>query len=497
MSLLVEKIKEILASIGPVSLIVSLLHFTLTPLSQETYISFLIGAVLVIIGLAVFLTGVDQCMDKIGHGIGQVSTKSGKLAVVITIGLILGFFISFAEPDLRILALQVDDLTSGIFPQMLMVIVVSVGLGAMMTLALVRILYSIPMKFVFLGAYGLIGVLSFFSDSNFLAIAFDASGATTGAITVPFMLALAGGIAGMKSDSKSSEADTFGLVGLASTGAILGVLITGLVMGVDLSGANYVIEESQTYSSILAMFLDKLGHIGMESFVSLLPILIFYLAFQFFSIKASKAEVKDILIGLIVTFVGLVLFLLGVNGGFMEAGNMLGKGLAALSNPIPMLVVSLLLGLLTALAEPAVYVLTHQVEEITGGYVRRPLVLAFLAISVGLAILLSVIRAMIPGFELWMLILPGFALSVGMAFYVPELFVGMAFDAGGVASGPLTATFSLAFVQGIAMTLPQADMIKEGFGMIAVVAMMPIIAIQLLGILYQIKTGQASKRRKK
>lgn len=488
MSLLFEKLKEILLSIGPVSLIVSFLHFTLTPLPQETYWSFLLGALCLVLGLAIFLTGIEESMDAIGHGIGSVVTKSGKLSLVIAVGLSLGFFISFAEPDLRILALQVEELTAGLFSQMRMVLVVSLGLGLLMTLALVRILYSMPMKYVFLASYGLIFLLSFFSDSRFLAIAFDASGATTGAITVPFMLALAGGVSSMKEDSKAGEADTFGLVGIASSGAILGVLLTEVFTGVDLSQASYQLEEAIQYPSLGAKYWALLVHLSKESFLSLLPILVFYLFFQLKSIRAPKRELAKVLLGLAVTFLGLVVFLLGVNGGFMEAGLLLGQGLAGLASPLPMLLVALALGLLTALAEPAVYVLTHQVEAITGGYVRRSLVLAFMALAVGLAILLSVLRAMLPGFQLWMLIFPGFGLSIFLAFFVPELFVGLAFDAGGVASGPLTATFSLAFVQGIAQRLPQADLLTEGFGMIAVVAMMPILALQILGILYRRKT---------
>ncbi|HHT66583.1 MAG TPA: DUF1538 domain-containing protein, partial [Clostridiales bacterium] len=232
------KLKEVLASVLPITIIVLILHFTISPLEPSMLSAFLIGSVLVIIGLTVFLFGIDQGLEPIGHNIGNTMTHSNSYAVVITISLILGFFISYAEPDLHILAKQVDSVTSGQFDNILMVVAVSIGIGVMMTLGMLRILRGIRLKYVFTAAYGLIFILSIFSSSDFLAIAFDASGATTGAITVPFMLALAAGISAIKKDSKMSEADSFGLVGISSTGAILGVLITGLLLGVEkLEGA--------------------------------------------------------------------------------------------------------------------------------------------------------------------------------------------------------------------------------------------------------------------
>ncbi|NLM84137.1 MAG: DUF1538 domain-containing protein, partial [Clostridiales bacterium] len=228
MSELTGKLKEVLASVLPITFIVLILHFTVSPLESNMLYAFLIGSALVIIGLTIFLFGIDQGLEPIGHDIGNAITHSNRYAVIITVSLILGFFISFAEPDLHILAKQVDSVTSGQFNNILMVAVVSAGLGVMMTLGLMRILRSVRLKYVFAAAYGLIFILALLSTSDFLAISFDASGATTGAITVPFMLALAAGISAMKKDSRVSEADSFGLVGISSTGAILGVLIAGL-----------------------------------------------------------------------------------------------------------------------------------------------------------------------------------------------------------------------------------------------------------------------------
>ena len=363
----------------------------------------------------------------------------------------------------------------------------------MMTLGMLRILRGVRLKYVFTIAYGLIFVLSLFSTSDFLAIAFDASGATTGAITVPFMLALAAGVSSMKKDSKVSEADSFGLVGISSSGAILGVLVAGIFLNIDkLNGV--LPEVSVTEGNLLHLYGSKLANITFESFVSLLPIVVMYIVFQIFSFKHKKKRVLNIVRGVIFTFVGLVVFMLGVNGGFMEIGARLGRKLASMDSKTPVLLVSLLLGLTTVLAEPAVIVLTHQVENITGGSVKRKLVLIFLSVAVGMSIFMSALRILIPSIKLWMYILPGFGLAVVLAYFVPDLFVGMAFDAGGVASGPMTATFSLAFVQGIAAEVPTADIVADGFGMIAIVAMMPIIAIDTLGALYQLQLRKASKK---
>lgn len=492
MNELTEKLKEVLMSVLPITFIVLILHFTVSPLETDRLYAFLIGSFLVIIGLTIFLFGINQGLEPIGHDVGNTITHSNSYAVVITVSLILGFFVSYAEPDLHILAKQVDNVTSGQLEKTLMVFAVSVGIGIMMTIGMLRILKDVRLKFVFSGAYALIFMLSLFSSSDFLAIAFDASGATTGAITVPFMLSLATGVSAMKKNSKMNEADSFGLVGISSTGAILGVLFAGLFLdGGKLNGA--LPEADITNTTLLEAYGSKLFHIAWESFLTLLPIIVVYLIFQVFFFKHKRSKVIDISRGMVLTFIGLVVFLLGVNGGFMEVGTQLGIRLASLDSSIPVLLVALLLGLTTVLAEPAVHVLTNQVEEVTGGSVKRNLVLIFLSVAVGLSIFMSALRILVPSIQLWMYLVPGFGLAAILAYFVPDLFVGMAYDAGGVASGPMTATFSLAFVQGIAAHVPTADVVADGFGMIAIVAMMPIIAIELLGALYQVKSRKASE----
>ncbi|NLL90888.1 MAG: DUF1538 domain-containing protein [Ruminococcaceae bacterium] len=487
MTALRSKFKDVMTAVVPIIVIVLLLHLTIAPLGEGLVPKFFVGSVLVIIGLTVFLFGIDQSIDPIGHGIGNMLAQSGKASLVLVTGVVLGFFISFAEPDLHILARQVSDITEGQFGHMVMVIVVSIGIGVMMTLAMFRILKNFPLKYTFLLAYGLIFILSMFSSSDFLAIAFDSSGATTGALTTPFMLALAAGVSAMKKNSKTSEADSFGLVGISSSGAIIGVLSASIIMGLGkLTGTPPASELAE--QDLLGVYGHLFPTIALETIISLAPIVVSYIIIQIFFLKQSKGAVSSIFKGLIMTYVGLLLFLTGVNGGFMEVGREVGKILASMDSKLPVLAVSFILGLVTVLAEPAVIVLTHQVEDITGGYVKRPLVLVFLFVAVGLAIFMATLRTLVPAIQLWMYLLFGFGFSVLLAFFTPDLFVGIAFDAGGVASGPMTATFSLAFIQGIAISTPTADIVTDGFGMIAIVAMMPIIALQTLGLIYRLKT---------
>lgn len=487
-----EKLKEVLYSVLPIVLIVLSLHFSIVPLNESMLIAFLIGSVFVVIGLTLFLIGIDTGLEPIGRGVGIAILKSNKYRVVIIVSLILGFFISFAEPDLHILAKEVNNVTGGSFNNLLLVLVVSIGIGVMMTLAMIRMLKNISLKKVFITAYIVIFVLAIFSSSDFLAIAFDASGATTGAITVPFMLALASGVSALKKNSRLQHVDNFGVIGISSTGAIIGVLCISFLFGHQ-KLIGQIADVSVQKTGILSIYLNKFGHVAYESLMTLMPIIMTYVILQLFILKQSRKKVMSISYGILLTFLGLTLFLLGVNSGFMAVGTQLGISLASLNSPMPLLILAFLLGVTTVLAEPAVHVLTEQVEEITGGFVKRSLVLLFLSIGVGLAILLSSIRILVPNIQLWMYLLPGFSMIILLTFFIPDLFVGMAIDAGGVASGPMTATFSLAFVHGIADYVPTADLVTDGFGMIAIVAMMPILAIEILGVLYQIKMKKSKK----
>ncbi|KUO73550.1 MAG: hypothetical protein APF77_23435 [Clostridia bacterium BRH_c25] len=487
MIVLIEKLKEVLYAVLPITVIVLLLNFTIAPIEAYLLYRFLIGALFIISGLSMFLFGVDIGVTPIGTLMGTSLTKSNKVWIIGIGGLILGFFISIAEPDLHILAGQVAGVTAGVIPKLSIVVIVSVGIAIMLALGLFRIVYNLPLYRVLTVLYSIIFVLSFFTSSEFLAIAFDASGATTGAMTVPFILALAVGISSMKKDGKASEKDSFGLVAIASTGAILSVIIMSIMSksGRVTGSMEYKIFHS---TSIIAPFLHKLPTIITEVFFALLPLLILFLIFQPVSFKLSKKAFYKIIKGIIYTFMGLILFLVGVNAGFMDVGSVVGQSVASLDNKWYLVLVGFILGLVTILAEPAVHVLTHQIEEVTSGYVKRKMVISALSIGVGFAVALSMLRILIPDIKLWHYLLPGYIISIAMTYIVPKLFVGIAFDSGGVASGPMTATFILAFAQGAAEAIEGADVLIDGFGMISMVALTPIIALQVLGLVFKVKS---------
>lgn len=487
MNLVTEKLKEVLLAVLPITIIVLILHFTIIPIERPLLLRFLIGAALIIIGLSIFLAGVDIGITPIGNIMGSTLAKTNKFLIVIIAGLILGFFISIAEPDLHILGAQVSFVSSGVVSKWLIVMIVSIGIAFMLSLGLGRILYNFSLYKLLTFIYGIILILSIFTSPEFLAISFDASGATTGALTVPFMLALAMGVSHLKKDSKSSEKDSFGLVGIASSGAIIAVMIMSILSKTDRITATLEVD-TEVSESIIAPFIEKIPQISFEIILALAPILIIFLIFQKISFKLSKKSVRKILFGVLFTFIGLVIFLVGVNAGFMDLGTVVGYKIASLDNKVYLIIVGFALGLVTILAEPAVYVLTHQIEDVTSGYVKRKVVLIFLSIGVGFAVALSMIRIMVPEIQLWHYLLPGYIISIIMSYYVPKLFVGMAFDSGGVASGPMTATFILAFAQGAADAIESADVLIDGFGMIAMVAMAPIIALQILGFVFKTKS---------
>lgn len=487
MNVILDKLKEVLHTVLPITAIVLILHFTLTPLETHLILKFLVGTLLIIIGLSVFLLGVDVGITPIGTAIGSVITKTNKILVVISVGFVLGFFISAAEPDLHILARQVDMVTSGQVSKMGIVVAVSIGLGIMIALGFARIVYNVSLRTVFTVMYGIVFILALFSSPAFLAISFDACGATTGALTVPFILALAMGVSMLKKDSKASERDSFGLVGIASIGAILGVLIMDIASNAgEITGA---LEANALASeSIIDPFIEELPKVTRDVFLALLPILLTLFIFQIFSSGFSRRAFRKVLMGLLFAFVGLVLFMDGVNAGFMDVGSIVGYRVAMLDNKAYILIIGFILGFVTVLAEPAVHVLMHQIEDATSGYIKRSLVMVALSLGIGVAVALSVLRVLVPGIQLWHYLLPSYIIAIALMYFVPELFIGIAFDSGGVASGPMTATFILAFIQGAAEAVEGANVLVDGFGMIAMVASMPLIALQILGLVYKVKS---------
>lgn len=483
MNVIFSKFKDVVSSVFPIVVLVLILHFTIVPMDTAVIVRFLIGSLLVVIGLTLFLLGVEIGITPLGDLTGSSLARSNKLWIVLTGGIILGFFISVAEPGLMVLANQVNVVTSGEIPGLLILIVVSVGLSILLALGFVRVFYNIPLYKVLLALYLIIFGLAIFVSREFLAIAFDASGATTGILAVPFILSLSLGVSKMKKDSKASEKDSFGLVAVASAGAILAVMFLDIFSNTKefTPGLDSAAIQS---NSIFMPFINIMPDYFQESIIAIVPLLVILLVLQKIWFKLKKRELRKLLTGFGFGFVGLFVFLVGVNAGFMDVGTSIGNDLALLDNKAYIIIIGFVLGLLTILAEPAVYVLTHQIEDVTSGYVKRKAVLLFLSIGVGIAVTLSVIRILVPGVQLWHYLVPGYIIALSMMFFVPKLFVGIAFDAGGVATGPMTATFILAFTQGAANAFEGADLMRDGFGMIAMVAMLPIITLQALGLLY-------------
>ncbi len=487
MSALSDKLKEVVFSVLPITIIVFILHLTVTPLAAPVLIRFVLGAIVVVFGLALFLIGVDIGITPLGTLTGSSVAKTNKLLIVILSGLILGFFISIAEPGLMVLASQIDLVTAGEISSRSILVVVSIGMAVLVAVGLVRILYNIQLYKMLTVFYGLTFAMAIFASPEFLAIAFDASGATTGALAVPFVLALAVGVSSLKKNSKSSEEDSFGLLALASVGAIMSVLVLDLFSPAKEFTASlpFTLGESQ---ALLAPFLNLIPPTAKESFFSFLPLTVILVVMQKVAFKLSKRSYAKIGKGFVYAFLGLLIFLVGVNAGFMDVGTAIGYRLAQMENSSYLVAVGFALGVVTILAEPAVYVLTHQIEAVTSGYVKRRSVLIALSLGVGVAVALSMVRILVPKVQLWHYLLPGYVISLTMSYFVPKLFVGIAFDAGGVATGPMTATFILAFTQGAAEAIPGASVLVDGFGMIAMVALMPIITLQTLGFIFALKS---------
>ena len=494
MNVIYSKLKDVLFSVLPITILVLILHFTITPIDTTLIIRFLIGSILIVLGLTIFLMGVDLGITPLGSLTGSSVAKTNKLWIVLIAGVILGFFISIAEPGLMVLANQVDVVTSGQISGISILVVVSLGLAIMLSLGFLRIFYNVPLWKILLILYIIIFGLAIFVSREFLAIAFDASGATTGIMAVPFILSLSVGISKLKKDSKASEKDSFGLVAIASTGAILSVIILNLVAGTDGFSAGLDVGISDT-DSILRPFLNILPGVLKDSILAISPLLLILIALQRIAFRLRRRELRKLLTGFLFAFIGLLVFLVGVNAGFMDVGISIGQQLALLEQKAYIVIIGFVLGVVTILAEPAVYVLTHQIEEVTSGYVKRKAVLIPLAVGVGIAVALSVLRILVFEIQLWHYLLPGYIICTILMFFSPKLFVGIAFDAGGVATGPITATFILAFIQGAAHAYEEADLMVEGFGMIAMVAMIPIITLEVLGVIFKIKSRKKELNR--
>lgn len=478
-----DKIKEAALSTLPIVIIVLLLSLTVAPLSPDLLLSFLIGAVFIILGMGLFSLGAEQSMTPIGSKIGTALTKTKKLPLILFVSFILGFAITIAEPDLQVLAKTVPHIDSTA-----LLLTVGAGVGFFMSVCMLRILTGTSLRLLLFICYAAIFILAAFTDRNFIGIAFDSGGVTTGPMTVPFILAMGIGVANIRSD-RSAEADSFGLVALCSVGPILAVLILGFFYNGagDVSALETAVFPTTVH--IGRSYLSAIPDYLAETAVALLPIIVIFFIFQVFTLKLSKRRLTKIIIGLVYTYTGLVLFLTGVNVGFSSLGENLGILLSDGFTKYLIIPLSALLGWFIISAEPAVGVLEKQIESVSAGAIKGKTIKISLSVAISAAMALSAVRVL-TGISLFWFIIPGYAISLILSFFVPDIYTAIAFDSGGVASGPMTATFMLRFMMGASFAVG-GNVVSDAFGTVALVAMMPLISIQIVGFISE----RTAKRR--
>ncbi len=481
---LTEKRNEALKAVLPILGIVLFLSFTIAPVPPSILLLFLFAALLLVVGMMFFTLGAELSMVPMGERAGTKMAKSMRLEIILFLCFLLGFIITISEPDLQVLAEQVPSI-----PNQILIIAVASGVGFFLIMAMLRMLFSIRLSTLLIFFYGFIFILVLFVPKDFLAVAFDSGGVTTGPMTVPFIMSLGVGFAAVRSD-KNAEEDSFGLVALCSIGPILAVLILGLLYHPEeTSYVPAVLPNIQDSVMLWQFFIDSFPKYMSEIAVSLLPIILFFGIFQTVSLRLSRKMLLKILIGLIYTYIGLVLFLTGVNVGFMPAGNYLGEVIASQSFRFILIPIGMIIGFFIVKAEPAVYVLMEQVEEITSGAISGKSMGISLSLGVAASVGLAMFRVL-TGISIFWFIVPGYFIAICLSFFVPKIFTAIAFDSGGVASGPMTATFLLPFAMGACQAI-DGNIVQDAFGIVAMVAMTPLIAIQILGAVYQMKSQHA------
>lgn len=482
-----EKIIESISSVLPITAIVLLLSISLTPLKAGTFLLFLFGALMLIFGMGLFTLGADMAMIPMGEGIGASLNKSRRMGIPLLVCLILGMLITLAEPDLQVLAEQVPAI-----PNFTLIITVAAGVGLFLVIARLRMIFKIPLSCTLLFFYSIVFILAFFTPNTFIPVSFDSGGVTTGPITVPFIMALGIGMASVRSD-KNSGNDSFGLIALCSIGPILSVLILGIFYSPKEAVYTAVrLEELTTTKAVAREFMIAFPAYMKEVGIALLPIILVFVAFQLISRRFHGIQLFRIFSGLIYTYLGLVLFLTGVNVGFMPAGQYIGAEIAGGRQRWFLLPIGMIIGYFIVKAEPAVKVLTKQVEEVSNGSISEKSIEHSLSIGVAVSAALAMLR-ILTGISIMWFLVPGYLISLLLTFFVPQLYTAIAFDSGGVASGPMTATFLLPLAMGACEAL-QGNILTDAFGIVAMVAMTPLLTIQVLGISGSVKSRVAKRR---
>lgn len=481
-----EKIDESINAVVPITVIVLLLSIFIVPMETGTIAMFLVGASMLIIGMAFFQLGAEMSMTPLGEGVGSQIMKTRRLSILVLVCFVMGVIITIAEPDLQVLANQVPSI-----PNETLIWTVALGVGAFLVVAVLRILFKLRLSLLLFILYIALFLLSFVAPSDFISVAFDSGGVTTGPMTVPFIMAIGVGLSSTRSD-KNGSSDSFGLVSLCSIGPIAMVLLLGIFY--HPTGAAYnatEIPDVVTMQDVMRQFVHMLPDYAKEVFSSILPVLVVFLLFQLTTRRYHKNQTIKMLMGFLYTIVGLVLFLAGVNVGFAPVGSLLGSSLASRSWKWALVPIGALIGYYIVKAEPAVQVLNKQVEDITNGSISRSAMNTCLSIGVASSVALAMVRVL-TGLNIYFLLIPGYIIALVLTKFVPKVFVGIAFDSGGVASGPMTSTFLLPLAMG-ACTAVGGNVVTDAFGVVAMVAMAPLIAIQIMGAWYQFHQKKASQ----
>lgn len=473
----IKSFKETTYSIIPICIIVVILS-SIFNLGSSVIAPFIISSFFLIIGISLFTFGADISMMIIGEKLGSKLIESKKTGLILTISLILGFIITLAEPDLKVLADQISSI-----PSKTLILFVSIGVGIFLMLAVLKILFKLSLRAILAICYTLTFILMFASPAGIIPIAFDSSGVTTGPISVPFILALGIGLTSLRTDNNSKN-DTFGLIALCSIGPKIAVLILGMLyQGTN----NYDITIYLKNGPIIVQYVDEFLKCIEEVFISLSPIIALFIIFKIISKKSfSNNETNKIILGLTATFIGLCIFLTSVNVGFMKTGFLIGNSFASSKHLIYIFPFAMIIGFLIVFAEPAIKILTNEIETLTEGSISKNIMKVAISIGVAMAIYFSIYRmirseSIIP----YLVIIYGIALI--LMFISPKIFTAASFDAGGSVCGPLTATFILPLIIGTCNALG-GNIITDAFGLIAFIAASPFITVQLLGIVFKIKT---------
>ena len=481
-----EKIRESLSAVLPITGIVLMLSIFVIPMELGSVVMFLTGALMLIVGMGFFQLGAEMAMTPLGEGVGVQISKMKKLLTVLLTGFLMGVIITVSEPDLQVLAGQVPSV-----PNMVLIMTVAVGVGLFLAVAIVRIRYKISLSMLLIVCYLALILVSMFVPKEFLAVAFDSGGVTTGPMTVPFIMAMGVGLASVRSD-KNAANDSFGLVALSSVGPILAVLILGCFF--KPTEAAYTLTDVATVvttQDVARVFAQGLPLYAREVLLSLVPILWVFLIFQWLTHRYHGLQIKRIIVGFGYTYIGLVLFLCGANVGFAPVGAYLGKELAGLSLRWILVPIGALIGYYIVKAEPAIQVLNHQVEAVTNGAISVKMMNRCMQIGVAASVGLAMLRVL-TGISIQWFVIPGYIIALVLSRLVPDIFIGIAFDSGGVASGPMTSTFLLPLSIGVCEALG-GNLMTDAFGVVALVALTPLIAIQLMGLVYKLKTAKRTQ----